>query len=129
MARHAVTLFCSSGLAIVLKLTVFLNLMILCFKTCNGSIDMSSFNAAFYTNLPTKSSLQQVAVDSVTGNVYIGAKNALYLLGRDLDIKQSLKLGPVQDNARCRPLPANCSERRVATDNNVMVLEIHPKER
>lgn len=56
------------------------------------------------------SQLNKMAIDTGTGNIYVGAVNHLYQLNRDLVELQDVVTGPVKDNVRCAPGGSEVSE-------------------
>ncbi|GFY46216.1 hypothetical protein TNIN_212321 [Trichonephila inaurata madagascariensis] len=58
-----------------------------------------------------------VAVDSLSGRVYVGATNWLFQLNSGLELDRAVQTGPVEDNIQC--FPGACSEQQLASLDNV----------
>lgn len=59
---------------------------------------------------------QQLAVDKVTGSVFVGATNRLHRLSSGLTLIQSAATGPREDNPDCPPPPRPCLGDRSLRD-------------
>ncbi|EDV25223.1 uncharacterized protein TRIADDRAFT_56943 [Trichoplax adhaerens] len=79
---------------------------------------------ATYTSPNVNSvTFQNMDLDESAGRIYIGAKNAIYLLNSTtLTILTSASTGPVQDSPYCAPLPDSCSSSRNLSDNYNKIL-------
>ncbi|XP_060079157.1 hepatocyte growth factor receptor-like [Ylistrum balloti] len=72
--------------------------------------------------------LTQISMDTQSRHLYVGGKNKIIHLDKDLNMVQDHIIGPVQDNSNCPPSPLACSERRTVTPNHVRVLEINDQK-
>ncbi|UYV63081.1 hypothetical protein LAZ67_2003075 [Cordylochernes scorpioides] len=69
-----------------------------------------------------------LAVDPLTGRVYLGGSNWLFQFGPDLGLEAAVKTGPVRDSVLC--FPTDCSGQVLAPYNNVnKLLVLDPAER
>ena len=86
---------------------------------------------AFHKSVPigdANTSLQQVVVNSETGNVYVGGQNLLvHFDGNLTEISQKV-MGPVEDSDQCPPAGLQCESSRSETDSFIKVLEIDPNK-
>ncbi|KAG8184109.1 hypothetical protein JTE90_025411 [Oedothorax gibbosus] len=74
---------------------------------------------------PNPQSFKSVVVDrNNTGDVFVGGINVLYRLSADLELKQNVSIGPVDDYPGCPAPPYPCGERRVPTDNTARILQL-----
>ncbi|XP_043943275.1 plexin-B2-like [Protopterus annectens] len=109
----------------------------------NAEINMWLWILFFFKNLmcvssykhsnmfSSPSNLNQLAVDSDTHTVYVGAVNTLYQLTEDLKLQHKAVIGPELDDKECTP-PIHISYCPTAkqTDNYVKLLLLDkPKER
>lgn len=75
----------------------------------------------------SETELNHLAVDEVTGVVYVGAVNALYQLSADLHVQQHVVTGPFMDNKKCTPpIEASQCHEAVLTDNFNQLLLLDP---
>lgn len=65
---------------------------------------------------------QHVAIDGVSGRVYIGANNWLFQFDSGLRLERAVQTGPVEDNIQC--FPGACSEHKLSPSDNVNKLLI-----
>ncbi|KAF8794646.1 Plexin-B like protein [Argiope bruennichi] len=72
---------------------------------------------ASYTTPNETVVFQHVAVDSLSGRVYVGATNWLFQLSSGLELDRAVQTGPVEDNIQC--FPGACSEQQVSFVDNV----------
>lgn len=85
---------------------------------------------------PKNARLRQLAVDDVSGNIYVGADNLLCQLNADLDLMYNVDLGPIDDNHACIPKTSkinagyclNPVAQLSPTDNVVKILVIDQQQ-
>lgn len=65
---------------------------------------------------PEGNPFQQLAIDDLTGSVYVGATNRLHRLTPGLSLLQSAATGPREDNPDCPPPLLPCSEPKTLRD-------------
>ncbi|XP_072452533.1 plexin-B2 isoform X3 [Notamacropus eugenii] len=79
----------------------------------------------------SKTELNHLVVDDVSGTVYLGAVNALYQLTADLQLVHMVNTGPALDNKKCTPpIEQSQCQEAVQTDNvNKLLLLDRPAGR
>ena len=90
------------------------------------SFSNNPVNLLKYEDTRPNAEFQQVMIDVVTGNVYIGGRNQLYRLDSNLNFKQSITTGAVMDAPWCSPNPHDPCNASQIMDNNASVLEMYP---
>uniref|UniRef100_A0A5F8GTK3 Sema domain-containing protein n=1 Tax=Monodelphis domestica TaxID=13616 RepID=A0A5F8GTK3_MONDO len=79
----------------------------------------------------SKTELNHLVVDEVSGTVYLGAVNALYQLTADLQLVHAVETGPALDNKKCTPPiePSQCQEAVDMDNVNKLLLLDRPAGR
>lgn len=79
----------------------------------------------------SETELNHLVVDEATGVVYLGAVNALYQLGADLQLEQQVATGPALDNKKCTPPieASQCHEATLTNNVNQLLLLDPPRNR
>jgi hypothetical protein len=91
-----------------------------------ASVDAETSLMSSFKHHVIGSHLDQVTVDSETGDVYVAGKNVIVKLDKDLKNSVSLKTGPVLDSVTCDPANSRLCNGQTLHDNDAQILEIDP---
>lgn len=75
---------------------------------------------------PEDNIFQQLALDSLTGTVYVGATNRLHRLSANLSLLQSAATGPRDDNPDCPPPILPCDKGRSPQNSYTVGMVVDP---
>lgn len=80
----------------------FNSLCLFCFLLLQHSslVESNAVSMTFHSNFP----LNHLAINNLTGVIYIGAVDRLFQLSEDLTVEIEYKTGPKKDNAQCYPV-------------------------
>ncbi|KAG8189829.1 hypothetical protein JTE90_026130 [Oedothorax gibbosus] len=95
---------------------------VLCMTRSCVSEKTDSVIAATWTTPNETVTFQNIAMDGVSGRLYIGANNWLFQFDAGLRLERAVQTGPVEDNIQC--FPGACSEHKLSPSDNVNKLLI-----
>lgn len=74
---------------------------------------------------PDGNDFSNVIVDyNNSGDVFVGGRNVLYHFSADLELKQKVATGPLEDAHGCPIPPYNCNRTRMLTANHNTLLKM-----
>lgn len=99
-------------------------LLILPFCTLTSQAEESTdnFRNPEYTS---KTPINNVVQDPLTGRIYLGAVNTIYQLGPSLQLEARAETGPKQDARTCTPPASACQETKPMPNLNKLLLVHH----
>lgn len=79
-----------------------------------------------YDETRRRTTLDQIAVNEKTGDVYVAGRNVIYRFDAHLNELEQLATGPRLDGLGCSPLPDSSCPQASLVDNNATVLQVLP---
>lgn len=73
---------------------------------------------------PAGKPLSNAVVDPQSGDVFAAGTNVLYHLSPDLELKRTVRTGPVEDADGCPAPPQPCNRERSLKDNENLLLKM-----